>query len=502
MAVTTNVIPKEILPAMLDHLMQGLPVLLPEYILVASLLLSCLFQLGNGKIASMLTYGSVAIGLFGSLICGWNTVYPTNETLYFFDHLRIDPIGRKAAMLADLSGLLFLACLRPALIWPKSSISFRNDLYTLLPGILLGIHIMSLSTHWLTALVALEMVSLGSYMYVAYLKNQRFIAEAGLKYILFGSTCSALMIYGLSWIYGLTGTLSFTDPLYQQGLSQADPALVLLAHLLVLVGIGFKMAIFPFHWWSPDILQGAPTPIAAFLATAPKIGGFLLLFRMLDPMPLDGNYAHRLWMLLAAWAVLTLLVGNISALRQKHVKRLMAYSSIGHGGFLLMAILAQRNLDSSQTFLYYLLLYILTTFGMFVWIGYIEQKHKAITLLDYKGLGAFSPGAFVAWIILLLSMIGLPPSGGFLAKVLVFSAGIDSYQASGQWMWLLMLVTAAICTVIALFYYLAIARNAFLLKSDLLNSPIPSKESKGLYVMGWILALISLGLGIFPSLLA
>lgn len=496
-----QIIPYEALSRYLDHLLGGLGTLLPEYLLVASLLFACLAQLGKGDWAAKLPYWITLIGFILSASLGGVMAQESHPHLYFFDSIQIDPIGRQSAILSDIAAILFLLMAPASGLWQKTSIRQRSDFYTLLPGIVLGIHIMCLATHWVTAVVALEMVSLGSYMLVAYLRHHRFLAEAGLKYILFGSVCSAMMLYGISWIYGLTGSLAFTNPLYLEGLYQADPTLAIVAHLLIFVGVGFKMAIFPFHWWSPDVLEGAPTPIAAFLATAPKIGGYVLLYRMVLPLHLEEVYGQRLVWVMGLWAVITLLVGNISALRQTNIKRLMAYSSIGHGGFLLMAILAQLYSSNSSIFLFYMLLYVLSTMGMFVWIAYIEQKYQVITIQAYKGLGTFSPYPFAAWAILLLSMIGLPPSGGFLAKVLVFAAGFESYQGSGQWMWLLLLMTGAICTVIALFYYLSIVRNAFLRKNDMLIAPNPSSGVKGLYVMGWVLALISLGLGIFPSLL-
>lgn len=372
------------------------------------------------------------------------------------------------------------------------------DLYSVLIAIHIGLNLMAMATHWLMLFVSIELVSIGSYIMVGYLAKDARQTEAAMKYALFGAVCSAVMLYGLSLLYGFTGSLEFTIQAHIDGLMATPPLLTTLALLLVFTGIGFKLSFVPFHFWSPDVYQGAPTPVTAFLSTAPKIAGIALLVRVLYAWPPDSAPAESLYLLLLISAIATMLLGNLAALRQENVKRMMAYSSIGHTGFLMMAVLAYHGSDPS-VLLFYLAIYAVMNMGVFMLIDYIESRTGATDLAAYKGLGRLLPTGLVCFVVLLVSLTGLPPTAGFVSKLLVFSSVVDRWQATGDPGLLLLLIVGALTTVISLFYYFKVPLNAFLKKPD--SAPeAPSVSAAPLWLIVALTA-AALVLGIFPQLL-
>src|SRR5690606_21555062 len=240
---------------------------------------------------------------------------------------------------------------------------------------------LSSTSHWLMAFIGIEIVSIASYILVGYFSQNKTQSEAAMKYVLFGSVCAAVMLYGLSLVYGLTGSLDFQSAEHLKGLMDAPQAVITLALLFVFAGIGFKLSFVPFHVWSPDVYQGAPTAITAFLSTIPKVGAIILFARLYGSWSSTAFYFSELrtWFITTV-AIVTMLVGNLAALRQQDVKRMMAYSSIGHTGLLLMAVFAYQ--DSSSYLLFYIVAYVIMNLATFIFIDQIEQQTGSTSLLS------------------------------------------------------------------------------------------------------------------------
>jgi len=252
----------------------------------------------------------------------------------------------------------------------------------------------------------------------------------------------------------------------------------------------------PFHFWTPDVYQGAPTPVTAFLSTAPKIAGVALLARILYAWPVESWAYQYLHTLILVSAIVTMLLGNLAALRQTHVKRMMAYSSIGHTGFLMMAVLAY-SAGEYGVLLFYLSVYSLMNMGVFLFADYIESRTGATDVTEYNGLGPAMPVAFVGFVLLLISLTGIPPTSGFVAKLLVFTAVFGNWQLTGNPGMIILLIVGALTTVISLFYYFKIPLNAFLRKQEGSVDIRPTQSY--LVLIATLTVLAVLLLGIFPD---
>lgn len=375
-----------------------------------------------------------------------------------------------------------------------------GDAYSIIIASVLGLHLMVMSATLLTIFLSVEMVSIASYLLVAYRTENGFSAEAALKYVLFGMAASAVMLYGMSLFYGFSGTISLFDPQLVTRLQEAEPMSVALIILLILTGIGFKLSFVPLHFWVPDVYQGASTPVTAYLSTLPKIAGFGLLITFLTPFisnPLWNRVDFALMLTIAG--IITMIAGNFAAIWQSNIKRMLAYSSIGHTGFALMAVVT-FNSQGITALNFYLAVYAVANIGVLALASYFANTMKAHTLNDYKGLGAQYPVASVCFVILLVSLTGIPVSAGFNAKVLVFSSVYSVYQSSHSFIFLALLITGAVTTVVSLFYYIKIPLYLFLKKPDQELGYYPAY--KKLLVMIVIVSAVTLLLGIFPDLLA
>ncbi|SEM52163.1 NADH dehydrogenase subunit N [bacterium A37T11] len=484
----------------LDTLVNGFSGIVPELVLAVTFLMVIFCGLFLGKRWSQLSFYISLAGIIVSAIPSYILLrQPTDTATSLFSGMIVtDRTGLYGRLLIALVCGLFG-------IFVQSNKAFRShpkkldDLYAILLCIQIGLNFMVLSIHWLMAFISIEMVSMGSYLLVGYLGKDARQTEASLKYALFGAACSAVMLYGLSLIYGFTGSLDFTDSAHLKQLLDTDPLFLLLAMLFVFTGVGFKLSFVPFHFWTPDVYQGAPTPVTAFLSTAPKIAGMILLTRILIAWPAAGfEFPKTLQNLFIAAAIATMLLGNLAALRQQVIKRMMAYSSIGHTGFLMMAILAYPQ-NAYQVLFFYLLVYSVMNMLVFMIVDSIENWTSAIGLADYRGLGKIYPISFFCLVVVLISLTGLPPTGGFMAKLMIFSSVYASWQAGGGIGLLLLLITGALTTVISLFFYFKVPLQAFL-KERITEIPAMTKEK--LNFMGWIAVFLTaaiLLLGIYPQ---
>lgn len=390
-----------------------------------------------------------------------------NEAGYFFlNMLHIDSLGIFFKTLFCISGLLSLGLINRE----KTSLQSKEkgEFYILFTGILLGSFLMVMGANLLMIFLSVELVSLSSYL-ITYFSFNRKGTEASLKYLLFGALASGMMLYGMSLLYGFTGTLEINSLEFTKGLITAPSAPVMLAGLLTIGGFLFKIGVFPFHMWAPDVYEGAPLPVVSFFSIVPKVAGLSLLIRIL------GIYENTSiifvdmkvdWQLiLSVIAVITFTIGNLGALLQENAKRMMAWSSIAHGGFLLTGVMAYSEFGISGI-LFYSGIYALMNFGAFLLIGYLSHISGKENIKEFSGMGEKYPFIGVLVIIVMVALTGLPPTAGFTAKFLVFSSVWDTYQLSGNKVLLLLLLAGLFNTVIALFYYLKIPFYMFLRKDE------------------------------------
>ena len=479
----------------LDHILAGLPALLPEMVLAVTFLASIACGLFLDRRWKHSTFVVTVVGIAWAGIYGALQLAQPTENGVLFGMLDVDNFGRYTRVMMAAVSLLFI-------LFVHANQPFNNhakktaDLYSILLAVHIGLNLMGMATSWLMVFVSIEMVSIGSYLMVGYLAKEARQTEAAMKYVLFGSVCSAVMLYGLSFLYGFTGNLDFTSAAHVAGLTSTSPLLIAIALLFVFTGIGFKLSFVPFHFWTPDVYQGAPTPVTAFLSTAPKIAGVALLARILYAWPVESVAYQYLHTLILVSAIVTMLLGNLAALRQTDVKRMMAYSSIGHTGFLMMAVLAY-SAGEYGVLLFYLSVYSLMNMGVFLFTDYIESRTGATDVREYSGLGPAMPITFVSFVLILISLTGIPPTSGFVAKLFVFTAVFGKWQLTGNPGMIALLIVGALTTVISLFYYFKIPLNAFLRKPETPREIIPRQT----YVVGLavVLTILVVLLGIFPG---
>ncbi len=332
----------------------------------------------------------------------------------------------------------------------------RGEAYLLLLASTIGMCLMASAADLVMLYLAIETTSIPLYVLAGFMLTDARSTEAGFKYLLFGAMTSAIMLYGFSLLFGFAGT---TD-LYALAAAFKDGPVsipvMLGAIFLIVVGLGFKVSLVPFHFWAPDVYEGAPTPIAGFLSTASKSAGFAVLARLFL-IAFQGFTAD--WtLLLAVLSAVTMTVGNLLALPQKNIKRLLAYSSIAHAGYAMIGLVAVSQLGMTGV-VYYLMAYILTNlaaFGIPVIVGRAtgSDEYEA-----YRGLSRRSPALALAMLVAFLSLAGMPPFGGFVAKVLVFTAGVQA-----DYIWLV--IVGVLNSIVGLYYYLNVMKYVYLYRME------------------------------------
>lgn len=377
-----------------------------------------------------------------------------------------------------------------------------GDLYAIIIAVVFGLHLMAMSVNLLMVYLAVEMVSIGSYLLVSYRSENRIVAEAGLKYVLFGFAASAIMLYGLSLLYAFTGTLDIFNGHFLGQLIHINSVPVFLAVLFVMAGIGFKLSFVPMHFWVPDVYEGASTPVVAFLSTLTKIAGFALLANFLTPFVFFGKWtAFNFKLFFSVIAIITMIVGNFAAILQNNIKRMLAYSAIGHTGFGLMALVTFSQ-QGVSALLFYLSVYALANIGALMLCSFYAGKNSMLSIVDLRGLGKVYPFASVCFVVLLISLTGLPVSAGFNAKVLVFSSVIEVYRQNHNILLLALLVTGAVATVVSLFYYFKIPLYLFLKPAETRPEKRTGDQQYILLALIGLLSAAVILLGVYPSLLA
>ena len=362
--------------------------------------------------------------------------------------IRVDGLSLTLAALIGVAGALCVALARPTLADTDREGEFYAVLcFASLSAVLLG-------TAGDAALLGLAVGALGlsTFVMTGYLRRSRRGNEASIKYYIFGTVSGATMLYGLSWWFGLAGTTSLEA--VGRELAQAPEAVVIGSTALVLFGLGYKAALVPFHFWTPDAYDGAPLPVAAYLSVLPKLAGLVALARVL-PLALPDDTAG--WTTaIAVLAAATMTLGNVAALPQRNVVRLLAYSSIAQSGYLLMGVAAlEASADGLPALVYYAIAYAAMNLAAFAVVLAVQRERHSVDVDAFRGLGRTHPWWTAALVLSFLSLLGLPPLAGFVGKLELFTAAIDADQT-----WLA--VVAVVNTVISLYYYLRVIAPAVL----------------------------------------
>ncbi len=408
--------------------------------------------------------GAFYIGIFGMLgALAATIILYTRLTLdtAFYGMIAIDPFSLFFRIIAYVSVIYVL-------LMSFSSREVKDsrgkwEFVAILCGFGIGMSMMASSINLLMIYLSMELLSVMSYMLVSYTKGERRSKEAGLKYIIYGSIASGFMLYGMSLFYGIAHSLNLKDILTTFQNYGYPPVTLYVATLFVLAGFGFKIVMAPMHMWAPDVYEGAPTPVTALLAVASKAAGFAVLLRFfytayISSMSMTQSYVNASpikWLLIIAIiSAFTMTIGNIVAIPQNNLKRLLAYSSIAHAGYMLigLSIISQ---DAISSVLLYLIIYFFMNLGAFVIVMIVDNSIHSEDINDYSGLAQTSPVLSASMTIFLFSLTGIPPFAGFIGKVVVFIAAIDK----GLY-WLV--VVAVLNTVVSLYYYVRIIKKMYL----------------------------------------
>jgi NADH-quinone oxidoreductase subunit N len=360
-----------------------------------------------------------------------------------------------------------------------------------------GMVMLAHAANLVTVFLGIETMSVGVYVMCAMRRRSRRGNEAAMKYFLIGAFATGFLMYGIALLYGAAGTTKLD--LLAAGLAQTkNPGLVVAGGFLLIVAFGFKVAAVPFHMWAPDAYEGAPTPVTGFMAAAVKAAAVAAMIRVFgtalggDVVPFGTlGWASPLVVI----AALTITIGNISAVRQDNIKRMLAYSSISHAGVLLVGIcaLGLGSPTANTSLIYYLITYSVTTMGAFAIVAYVGSRGRERLLVDdWAGLGSQRPGVALAMTILLLSFGGIPPTGGFFGKFYIFKAAMEVYD--GQLLWLV--VIGVINSAISIYYYLRIVTAMYFREA---NQPFTPTRSSGLLFVIAVCPLLVLELGILPG---
>lgn len=428
-----------------------------------------------------LTAGGLFIIMIVSLLFG----QPGEPTAVFGNMIRFDWLGFFFKML-----FMFAAAVTALLLMDHEKAGGRGEAYFLLLASLLGMNLMAVSSDLIMLYLAIETASIPLYILAGFILADDRSTEAGFKYLLFGTVTSTVMLYGFSLIFGFAGTTNIY--LLSEMLAAGNLSVLLTFGLvaLVTVGLGFKLAIVPFHFWAPDVYQGSPTPVAGFLSTASKAAGFAVIVRFF--FVAFPDFAPSWTLILAALSAITMTVGNLLAISQTNVKRLLAYSSIAHAGYALIGVVAFSQLGAASV-VFYLAAYIVTNllaFGVVMAFSCVTGLEE---LKDYAGMSRRNPWLALMMLAAFLSLTGMPPFGGFVGKFFVFAAGV---QAGYTWL----VIVGILNSIIGVYYYLNAMKYVYLYRmpnEDEENHPIPLTRPYAI-----ALAVLALGVILIGTLFA
>ncbi len=461
--------------------------ILPEIILtilgVVIMLMEALLEERQKWIYPYVTFAGLLAAIGGAVVANDNAGFA------FQSMLVIDGFGTFFRMIVLGVGLLTVLCSANYLERAKAN---SGEYWGLILFSIVGQSLMVTANELIMIFIGLEISSIATYILAGYLRDDRRNNESALKYFLLGSFATAFFLYGVSWIYGMTGFTNLSE--IRRYLLTADlgstGVLVGSAAALMFVGFAFKISAAPFQVWAPDVYQGAPAPVTAFMSAGPKAAAFAMLIRVFLTAfgPISNRWEPIFWVV----ALATMIVGNFAALRQTNIKRMLAYSSIAHAGYILVAICCHTPIGTSAA-MFYLAAYAFMNVGAFAVVTHLARKDEQyVEIEDLAGLGVRQPMTAAMMTIFLLSLIGVPLTGGFFGKFYIFKAALDS-----QFFWLTVL--GLLNSAVAAYYYLRVLVVMYM------KEPGDSTESLeplsgGLLIAVASSAIATLVLGIFPSL--
>jgi NADH-quinone oxidoreductase subunit N len=413
-----------------------------------------------------ITYALTQFALAG---CFAITLFTSREEVaYTFNGMFVDDLMSDVLKLAVYASVMVMLVYSRAYIAARGLV--RGEFFTLVLFATLGMMIMISANHLLTLYLGLELMSLALYSMVALQRDSATATEAAMKYFVLGALASGMLLYGMSMLYGVTGSLEITR-VAEIVLERAPNDVVLAFALVFLVaGLGFKLGAVPFHMWVPDVYHGAPTAVTLFIGSAPKLSAFAFVMRLLGQGLGVEQLVQEWQLMLLVMAVLSLAVGNITAIAQTNLKRMLAYSTIGHMGFLLLGVLA-GDLVGYGASMFYIVVYVLMSVGSFGMILLLSRAgFEAENLDDFRGLNQRSPWYAFIMLLLMFSMAGVPPTVGFYAKLAVLQAVINV----GTWWSVPVAVFAVLMSLIGAFYYVRLVKLMYF-DSPQDNSPIESR---------------------------
>ncbi|MBA2660480.1 MAG: NADH-quinone oxidoreductase subunit NuoN [Nitrosospira sp.] len=455
----------------------------PEIFLLVMVCVVLLADLAWGEKKPYVAYVLAQIALLGCGLITFATSAP--EVIYTFSGMFVDDA------MADILKIMVYVTVSTVLVYSRTYIAvrgmFSGEFFSLALFATLGMMVMISASHFLTLYLGLELLSLSLYAMVALRRDSVEATEAAIKFFVLGALASGFLLYGMSMVYGATGTLDITrvTEVIQSG--AINHAVLVVGLVFIVAGISFKLSAAPFHMWAPDVYQGAPTAVVLFIGSAPKFAAFGFVMRLL----VEGMGAMVAdWQgMLIILAVMSMMVGNLAAIAQTNIKRMLAYSTISHMGFMLLGIIgADENGYSSSMF--YVLVYVLMTLGTFGMIMLLSREgFEAEKLDDFKGLNRRNPWYAFITLLLMFSMAGIPPTVGIYAKLSVLQAVI-----SAGYIWLA--VVAVLFSLIGAFYYLRIVKLMYFDEPETDAPILPQSDIKLLISAN---GLAVLAFGIFPQ---
>ncbi len=455
----------------------------PEIFLLGALSALLIADLFISESKRFLTYAYAQLALVGT--AGFLLIGSLGQVVTTFNGSFVDdPMARTLKMISVLTVSFVFAYSRDYI---QSRGLFKGEFFVLILFALLGVMVMISANHFLVLYLGLELLSLSLAALIALQRDSAVATEAAMKYFVLAALASGMLLYGLSMIYGATGSLQMAEVANAIAQGNADPGILVLGLVFMVAGLSFKLGVVPFHMWVPDVYEGAPTAVTLFVSTAPKLAGFAFFMRLLagamGPMVADWQS------MLIIVSVLSLLVGNVTAIAQTNLKRMLAYSTIAHMGFLLLGILS-GTLGGYAAAMFYAVTYVLMSLAALGLILLMSREgFEADQLNDLKGLNKRSPWYAFLMLLIMISMAGIPVSAGFFAKLAVLSAVLD---AGLTWL----VVVAVLMSLIGAFYYLRIIKLMYMDEPEN-DTPIMGESDHRLLLS--INALTLLALGIIPQ---
>jgi NADH-quinone oxidoreductase subunit N len=484
----------------LDNLYSSLNLIQPEITISVTLILIVLFDLifhTNKKIIPF-------IAIIGLIVASIQVINQFSVTSYAFPFSDIQSI-KKGLVTVDAFGAFFkiIIIISSLIIVYFSYVSDEiqkttdrlGEYYALIFGMILGMFLLASASDLILIYLSLELLSLSSYVLAGFTKLRERNSEASLKYLIYGGVSSGLMLFGISILYGMSGTTNLYDINIFLQSHQINLITIAFASILIFAGIGYKISSVPFHFWTPDVYEGAPITITAFLSVASKAAGFALLIRFIKSAFVSFTDSDGYWELndIFDWQVFlivisigTMTLGNLTALWQNNIKRMLAYSSIAHAGYMLLGVAVLSNQGLTAVLIYFLV-YLFMNLGAFFIVMIIANKTGSEEIEDYNGLGYTAPFLGVALTIFFISLVGLPPTAGFVGKLFIFIALVDAEMIT-------VAIIALLNTVVSLYYYVRVLKHMFLKKSTDQTPDIPNFVHNTVFIVFLLTPILLFGI--------